>query len=130
MGEKNSDASDARRSLVCILLIAFGIVLILASWTPLGRVASQAMWTSEDSAAYSKIRQQSHYTAYQSPARAGITEAQRKAQQERLKTQAEAMRKKLERARQQPQRWSQYLLWSGALFTACGFLGHIANNRE
>lgn len=130
MGKKNNDDSEAKRSLVCILLIAFGVVLIIASWMPLGRVASQAMWTSEDSAAYSKIRQQSHRTAYQSPTRTGNTKAQRKAQQERLKDQAEAMRKKLERARQQPQLWSQYLLWSGTLFTVCGFLGHIANNRE
>lgn len=126
MGEINHDDSDARHSFVCTLLIALGIALIIVSWTPIGRVASQAIWTNEDSAAYSKLHQQRHHAAYQSPARAGITEAEMKAQQERLKTRAEAMRKKLEYARQQPRRWSQYLLWSGALLAAVGGLGLLA----
>jgi len=121
-----TDNSDARLALACALLIALGIVLIIASWTSIGRVASRAMWTNEDSAAYSKLRQESHRTAYQSPARAGVTEAQMKAQQEKMKKQAEAMRKKLENAQQQPRRWSQYLFWSGALLTAIGGLGHLA----
>ena len=111
------------------LLIALGIALITASWTPIGRVASRAMWTNEDAAAYSKLRQQSHHAAYQFPPRAGITEAQMKAQQERLKIQAEAMREKLEHARQQPRRWSQYLLWSGALLTAIGGLSRLAARK-
>jgi len=117
--------SDARRSLVAVLLIALGIALIIASWTPLGRVASRTLWTHKDSAAYSKLRQQLHRSAYQSPARAGVTEAQMKTQREKMERQAEAMHKKLEHARQQPQRWSQYLLWSGALLAALGGLGRL-----
>jgi len=117
---------EIRLSLVCTLLIVLGIGLIVASWTPLGRVASRAMWTHEDSAAYSKLRQQLHRSAYQDPARAGITEAQMKAQREKMERQAEVMHKKLENARLQPQRWSQYLLWSGALLTALGGLSHLA----
>lgn len=125
--EKSSVDSDARRSLVRISLIALGIALIVASWTPIGRVASQAMWTGEDAAAYAKIRKERHRTAYQSPAQRGITEAQMKAQQERLKIQAEAMGKKLERAQQQPRRWNQYLFWSGALLVAVGALSRPLN---
>ncbi len=125
MGEKNNDNSNAWRSLVCTLLIALGIALIIASWTPLGRVASRALWTREDSASYSKLRQQLHRSAYQDPVRAGITEAQMNAQREKMERQADAMHKKLERVRSQPRRWSQYLLWSGALLTALGGLGHL-----
>jgi len=117
--------SDARRSLASVLLIALGIGLIIASWTPIGRVASRAMWTHEDSAAYSKLRQQLHRGAYQSPTRAGISEAEMKIQQERMEIRAEAMREKLENARSQPRRWSQYLLWSGVLLAAFGGLSHL-----
>jgi len=128
-GEKNSDDSDAKRTLVCVLLIALGIMLIVASWMPIGRVASRAMWTHEDSAAYSELRQQLHRSAYQDPARAGITETQMKAQQEKMKKQAETMHEKLEHARSQPDRWSQYLLWSGALLTGLGGLSHLTARK-
>jgi len=125
MSSKINANSNARRSSLSLLLMVIGIGLIVASWTPIGRVASRAMWTHEDSAVYSKLRQQLHGSAYQSPARAGITEAEMKAQQEKMKTHAEAMRKKLENARSQPRRWSQGLLWSGALLTALGVFGHL-----
>ena len=130
MGERNSDDSDARRSLMCALLISLGIALIIASWTPIGRVASRAMWSNDDAAVYSKLRQELHRLAYQLPARAGISEAQIKTQQEKMEIQAEAMRKKLENARQQPRLWSKYLLWSGALLTAVGGLSHLAAQKS
>jgi len=123
-----TDDSDARRSLMCVLLIAVGIGLIVASWTPIGRVASRAMWTHEDSAIYSKLRQQLHRATYQSPARAGITEAELKSQQEKMKLHAEAMRRKLDRARQQPRRSSRYLLGVGSLLTAAGFYANATRH--
>jgi len=112
------------------VLVALGAVLIIASWTPLGRDASQAIWTNEDSAAYSRLRQEYHHTAYQSPERAGISAAEQEARQKKLKIQTDAMRKKLQHARQQPQRWSRYLLWSGALLAAAGGLSYLAAIRE
>jgi len=125
MGEKNSHGSMPGGSLLNALFVALGTVLIIASWTPIGRNAAQATWTNEDSAAYSRLRQQHHRTAYQSPERAGISTAEQEARQEKLKIQTEAMRKKLQYARQQPQRWSRYLLWAGALLAAIGGLRQL-----
>jgi hypothetical protein len=126
LDEKNGDRSDANRPLLCVLLIALGIGLIIASWTPIGHIASRAMWTNEDAAAYSKLRQQLHGNAYKSPARAGLSETEMNARQERMEAYAATMRLKLERARQQPRRWSQGLLWSGVLLTAIGGIWHLA----
>ncbi len=126
LSEKKNTQPSAWRPFVCVLLIMIGTALILASWIPIGHVASRSIWTHEDSAAYSELRQELHRTAYQSPARAGITEAQMKTQREKMKNKAEAMRKKLEHARQQPRQWSQYLLWSGALLVALGGCGYLA----
>jgi len=121
MGTAINDNSGASRSWIGLFLIVLGIALIVASWTPVGRVASQAMWSNEDSASYSKLRQQLHSSAYQSSARAGLTETEMKAQRERLEIQAGAMHKKLERAKSMPQRWSRYLLVVGCLLTVTGF---------
>lgn len=130
MHKKMTDLSDATGSWVCILLIIIGIVLIIASWAPIGHVVSRAMWTREDSASYSELRQQIHGSAYQSTARTQVTEAQTEVQPERLRIQAEAMRKKLEHARQQSLLWSEYSLWSGSLLTAIGALCHLAGRKR
>ncbi len=128
LDEKNSDGSDAKHSFVCALFIALGIALIIAAWTPVGSLASRAMWTNEDAATYSKIRLQSHGSAYKTAARSGLSEAQMQAQSERMEVQAEAMQAKLKRAREQPQRWSRYLLGVGTLLAAVGFFAHSARH--
>ncbi len=119
-----TDDSGSKRSLMAVSLIVVGILMIIVSWTPIGRVASRGMWTNEDAATYSKIRQQIHSSTYQSAAQSGITETELKAQKERLNVKAEAMRKKLDRAKGQPERWSRYLFWVGILLAAAGSFAH------
>ena len=124
MGENNQTGSDARFSLFPVIAIASGVTLILVSFIPLGQLATQSDWTGEDAAAYSEIRRECHRSAYQSAARAGLTEEQQKTRQEELKERFERMTAKLEQARNRPHWWSRKLLWAGAMLTALGVFYH------
>jgi len=104
-----------------LVMLILGVLLIAASFLPLGKWAAKSQWTTEDSAAFDRVSVEYKRSAYQSPARAGLTESEWKAQRERMQRQLKALQQKLERAKSQPKRWSRYLLGIGSLLTAAGF---------
>jgi len=105
--------------------ILVGVLLILSSLLPLGDLATRSQWTDKDAENFALLSEQYHRSAHQAPGRTGLDAEQMDLQHGKLKSSFEAMHKKLEHARQQPQRWSQYLLWSGALLAALGGLGRL-----
>ena len=113
-----------------LAIVALGVLLILTSLLPWGGLVKGALWTEEDSAAYDRTSQEYHRISYQSPQRAGLTQQQLTAQRERTKSRFEALRAKLQYARQQPLTWSRRMLWTGALLTTCGCLGRLAGQKR
>jgi len=105
--------------------ILAGVLLILSSLLPLGNLATRSQWTDKDAEDFALLSEKYHQSAYQSPERTGVTAEQMDIRHGKLKNSFDAMHKKLERVRSQPRRWSQYLLWSGALLTALGGLSHL-----
>ena len=104
------------------ILLALGTVLIAASFFPVGRRASEALWTGEDSAAYDQLASQYKRSTYRSAARSGISEEEWEAQRDKMKQSLDAMHGRLQRALNQPKAWSRCLLWLGALLAGCGGL--------
>ena len=109
--------------------ILVGVLLILASLLPVGDLATRFQWAEDDAEDFAAISSEYHRSAHQSHEKAGLTVDQMDIRYRKLKNSFESMRDKLERARQQPRRWSQYLLWSGALLTAIGGLGRLAARK-
>jgi len=107
-----------------LVLVALGAVLIAASFFPVGYLASEVLWTDADSAAYDRLTTQYKRSAYQTAARAGVTDDEWQAQRERMKQKLDAMNAKLEQARSQPKLWSRCFFLSGALLTASGTIWH------
>lgn len=118
--ELNKKSSQFAFSLPIALMIG-GILLIAASFFPLGQLAAQAQWTPEDSAAYDRVSQEFKQSAYESPARRGVDAAEWQAQRDKMEQKMRAMQQRLERAKSQPERWSRYLLGTGVLLTVAGF---------
>ena len=102
-------------------MLIVGIMLIGASFLPLGHWAARAQWSLEDTAAYDRISNAYKRSAYESPDRKGLSQAEWDAERERMREQMEALQQRLERAKRQPKRWSRYLLGIGSLLTAAGF---------
>ena len=107
-----------------VVLLGLGVLVIVASFFPIGNLAAQSLWTKENSAAYDKVTQQYKRSTYQSADRTGLSEEEWQAQRVRMKQQIDAMNVRLKRARNQPKLWSQYLLWAGALLVAGGAVWH------
>jgi len=123
-GTDRAKAADRVASTLPAALALLGSLLIVASLLPIGDWAAKSQWTPEDSAAYDRVSTEYKRSNYQSAARLGISETEQQAQREKMKSQLDAMRTRLDRARDQPQRWSRYLLWTGVLLTATGFFAH------
>jgi hypothetical protein len=120
----DTDAQAPRRLLPTVLLV-LGILLILTSWTPIGKLESEAVWTPDDSVAYSRLVEENHRIAYEAPERSGLTDEQLAAKRQRIEQQLAAKIEKLEYAKSRPEVWSRNLFWSGALLVTLGGLSHL-----
>ncbi len=106
-------------------LLVGGVLMIGASFLPLGNWAARSQWTPEDSATYDRVSNEYKLSAYQSPARAGLSQAEWDAQRDKMKLQIQALQQRLDRAKSQPKRWSGYLLGVGCLLVATGFFANV-----
>ncbi|MDZ4659692.1 MAG: hypothetical protein SH868_19130 [Bythopirellula sp.] len=107
------------------LLLALGVVLVLASFLPLSAL-SKRQWTIADSEAFSQVTRELHDSTTQLPRQSGRTADELAGYQENLKQEFEKLKSKLEHAQQEPQRWSRILLWTGTALVGVGGLIHIA----
>jgi len=105
--------------------ILLGVLLILSSLLPMGDLATRSQWTDDDAKSFALLSEEYHRSDHPS----SKTSEPLDVRHEKLKDSFEAMRKKLEHARQQPRRWGQYLLWSGALLTALGAFSHLTARK-
>lgn len=109
------------------LVVALGLTLVVMSFLPLGTLAAGHLWTAEDASRYDRITLEYHKSAYQTPARQGLTDSQLQARQERLRKEFESLRDKLASARRQPDTWSRILRWTGSLLTLGSVAGYLAS---
>ena len=122
--------SQVTHRYVPIGLLAIGILLILTSWTSLGKVATDAAWTPEDAEVYGRLVQENHSLSYQSAERSGLTEEQLTANRDKIESRLKAMIDKLEYAKSRPAVWSRYLFWAGAALAALGALAHFFSHTK
>ncbi len=118
--------TERRPGALTVCAIAVGLSLVLASHFPFGSLVRDRLWTGEDAARYNRITLEYHKSAYQTPARKGLTEPQMEARQQRLRKEFESMRDRLTTARRQPRAWRQMLLWTGATLIMIGIAGRLA----
>jgi len=109
-----------------VAMLVVGVLMIGASFLPLGNWAARSQWTPEDSAVYDRVSGEYKLSAYQSPARAGLSQAEWDSQRDKMKQQMQALQQKLDRAKSQPKRWSRYLLAVGCLLAAAGFFANAS----
>lgn len=108
-----------------VVLLALGVGLVFASFFPIGQLATDHLWTTDDSIAYDRISLEYHRAALEPTPRAGRTDEESAEYLANLKRQFTAMQEQLQRARRQPPLWSRYLMWAGALLAAAGVLSHL-----
>ncbi len=111
-----------------VAMLIFGVLLIGASFLPFGNWAAQSQWTPADSAAFDRVSNEYKLSAYQSPTRAGLSQAEWDAQRGKMQQQMLSLQHKLERAKGQPQRWSRYLLGVGCLLAIAGFYANATRH--
>jgi len=104
-----------------VAILVVGVLLIGASFLPLGSWAARSQWSLDDSSAYDRVSNRYKQSAYETPARRGLSQDEWDAEREKMRRQMEALQQKLERAKGQPQLWSRTLLGIGSLLTAVGF---------
>jgi hypothetical protein len=117
------DFRASRRLSAALLLL--GILLIVLSWTGIGRIGIDAVWDHQDSAAYTRLVAENHRLGYEDPATSELTEEELAAQQKTIKKRLDAMIEKLEYAKSRPQVWSRNLFWTGLVLAALGTLVHF-----
>lgn len=122
---KDSEAKFSKDSLPLVLIV-LGMVLIGCSFLPVGDFRKEQLWTAEDAAKLSALREKYHETSYATPERLGLSKEELAEQRKRMKQSIESSTQRLENARNQTALWSRYLLWSGVLATAVGTLWHKA----
>ena len=122
--------SQVTHRYVPISLLAVGILLIVASWTSIGRVATDAAWTPEDASVYGQLVQENHSMSYQSVERSGLTEEEFAAKQKNIEDKLDAMINKIENAKSQPAIWSRNLFWTGTALTVLGTLSHLFRSAK
>ncbi len=120
VGERETSSLQLRFSLPVALMIV-GILLIGASFLPIGKVVAEAQWTTEDSAAYDRVSREYKFSTFDTHVQHGVSEQEWQSQRDRMKQRMRAYEEKLERAKSQPQLWSRYLMGIGVLVTAAGF---------
>jgi hypothetical protein len=117
--------SQVTHRYVPISLLAAGILLIIASWTSIGQLATDAAWAPEDAEVYGRLVQENHSLSYQSAERSGLTEEEFAAKRKNIEDKLKTMIGKLEYAKSQPAVWSRYLFWTGTALTVLGTLAHL-----
>lgn len=110
--------------LLPMAMLVVGVLLIGASFFPIGQSIARSQWSLEDSAAYDRISTTYKDSAYEIPSRRGLTQTEWQAERARMRQQMEALEQKLEQAKSQPQRWSRYLLGFGVVLVLAGFYAH------
>ncbi|MGI9427119.1 MAG: hypothetical protein ACR2NM_00560 [Bythopirellula sp.] len=108
-----------------VAMLTVGVLLIGASFLPVGNWVARSQWSREDTAAYDRVSMAYKKSAYESPVRKGLSQAEWDAQRDRMRQQMESLQQKLDGAKRQPQRWSRYLLGIGSLLTAAGFYANL-----
>ncbi len=119
-GEPDKPSIEFRFSLP-VALVVLGILLIGASFLPIGDLVARSQWTSEDSTAFDRISKEYKRATYDARAQSAVTEQEWEAQREKMRARMQAFEDKLARAKSQPRLWSRYLLGIGVLMTAAGF---------
>jgi len=104
-----------------VAMLVVGVLLIGASFLPLGSWAARSQWSLNDSAAYDRVSNEYKQSAYETPTRRGLSQAEWDAERDKMRRQMVTLNQKLERVKGQPQRWSRALLGVGSLLTAVGF---------
>jgi predicted transposase YdaD len=123
---------DERRfdtSHLAAVLLVLGAILIAVSFLPLSSL-SKRTWTMEDSRHYGDITRELHSSGYQSAAEAGRTEEEMERYRENLQQEFTKLKTQLEQAQNEPHRWSQILLWTGATLAAVGGLLHVVKGGD
>lgn len=113
-----------------LLLLVAGVLLIVASFLPLGNFAAQSQWTSQDAAEFDRLGNEYKKITYQSPARMGLSEAEWEAQRKRIRQQIDAFQQRLDQAKAQPARWSRFLLGAGVLLSVAGAVVQAARSNS
>ena len=126
MTHESPQPSFQRSLSLPIASLAAGVLLVGASFLPLGNWVAQSQWTPADSAALDRISYEYKQSVYQSADRAGVSESEWEAQREQMQLRMQALQNKLDRAKSQPERWRNYLMGIGILLTAIGFIAHTA----
>ena len=126
--------ADARSQVthryVPISLLAVGILLIVASWTSVGKLATDAAWTPEDQKLYGRLVQENHRLNYQSTESADLSAEELAEKKQKVKRQLEAMIAKLEHAKARPAVWSRILFWVGAVLALSGTFIHLIRRER
>ena len=117
--------SQVTHRYVPISLLTVGILLIVASWTSIGKVATDAAWAPEDAVVYGRLVQENHSMSYQSVERSGLTEEEFAAKRKILEDKLDTMIDKLEDAKAKPAVWSRNLFLTGTALTVLGALAHL-----
>lgn len=128
-----AEESSKRKYLAAlpVLCCLIGIALVFSSLLPLGPAAARSNWTIEDSNKYQRVTEEFKISAYKSPGDLGLTEEEYAKRQQELLTAVEALREKLQNARQSGSVWKQRLWWSGLVTTFFGLVLHIyVQNRK
>lgn len=111
-------------------LLGLGILLIVMSWTSVGRWAFKSTWSTEDSAVYDKLVVENHRIGFEDPARLGITPDELAVQQKRIDEELAVLSAKLEHVRSRPKVWSRALFWAGAVVATLGALIHFTQPEQ
>ncbi len=104
-----------------VVMLTGGLLLIGASFLPIGDWLARSQWTPEDAAAFGRISSEYKQAVLESPSRRGLSPAEWDAQRDEMKRRMLAWQAKLDRAKSQPSRWRRNLLGVGVLLTAAGF---------
>jgi len=98
--------------------------MVVISWTSVGKLATEAMWTPEDAEVYSRLVEENHRLSYRTAERSGLSAEEFTANRNRVQGNLESMIDKLEYAKSMPAAWSRYLLWTGTVLAVLGAAFH------
>lgn len=112
------------------ILLVLGILLIIASWTPICQVATNAVWDREDTIAYGELVQENHRLAYQAVERSGLTEEQLEAKRKKVKDALATKTQELKYAKTRSELWSRIFFLTGSMFAAIGAFVYVLNRSR
>ena len=98
--------------------------MVVISWTSVGKLVTEAVWTPEDAEIYSRLVEENHRLSYRSAERSGLSEEEFAANRNRVESNLESMIEKIDYAKSQPAVWSRYLFWAGTVLAILGAATH------